>query len=226
MADLDHVVMAVEMHALSGSAAAVAGDEVPAREFLAVARRAVGTDQLAVPALRTQPGLQVFADLAIQAARRVQRRNADQVLRQADQIVAAVFYLKAKRVHGVRLGRVRLRGNGVIDTNVPQAFHGTGFATKVPLMIAFLRLIGMVLIVELIFYALLSIYIRSLRREDLEKEWDRRHPERAGPSPERGEFVRRSMVGFNKTLQARLVALVLFLPVVAIIVIIVIVNYN
>ncbi|WP_323033016.1 hypothetical protein [Paracoccus sp. (in: a-proteobacteria)] len=46
---------------------------------------------------------------------------------------------------------MRLRGNGVIDTNVPQAFHGTGFATKVPLMIAFLRLIGMVLIVELIF---------------------------------------------------------------------------
>ncbi|MDQ7261481.1 hypothetical protein NM680_06665 [Paracoccus sp. PS-1] len=93
-------------------------------------------------------------------------------------------------------------------------------------MIAFLRLIGMVLIVELIFYALIWIYIRSLRREELEKEWDRRHPERAGPSPERAEFVRRSMVGFSKTLRARLVGLVLVLPVVAIVVIIVIVNYN
>ncbi|QFQ87360.1 hypothetical protein F8A10_07935 [Paracoccus kondratievae] len=93
-------------------------------------------------------------------------------------------------------------------------------------MIAFLRLIGMVLIVELIFYLLIGIYIRSLRREELEEEWDRRHPERAGPSPERAEFVRRSMVGFSKTLQARLVGLVLVLPVVAIIVIIVIVNYN
>ena len=93
-------------------------------------------------------------------------------------------------------------------------------------MIAFLRLIGMVLVVELVFYALIWIYIRSLRREELEKEWDRRHPERAGPSPERAEFVRRSMVGFSKTLRARLVGLVLVLPVVAIVVIIVIVNYN
>ena len=93
-------------------------------------------------------------------------------------------------------------------------------------MIAFLRLIGMVLIVELIFYALLSIYIRSLRREALEKEWDRRHPDLAGATPQRREFVRRSMVGFGKTLRARLVKLVLILPTVAIIAIIIIVNYN
>ncbi|MCJ1902239.1 MULTISPECIES: hypothetical protein [Paracoccus] len=92
-------------------------------------------------------------------------------------------------------------------------------------MIAFLRLIGMVLLVELVFYLLIGTYIRSLRREELEKEWDRRHPERAGPSPERAEFVRRSMVGFSKTLRGRLALLVLVLPVVAIVVIIVIVNY-
>lgn len=48
----------------------------------------------------------------------------------------------------------------------------------------------------------------------------------AGASPERAEFVRRSMVGFSNTLRARLVGLVLVLPVVAIVVIIVIVNYN
>lgn len=93
-------------------------------------------------------------------------------------------------------------------------------------MIALLRLIGMVLAIELIFFALISIYIRSLRREELEKEWDRRHPERAGPGPERAEFVRRLMVGFSRTLRARLALLVLVLPVVAIVVIIVIVNYN
>lgn len=93
-------------------------------------------------------------------------------------------------------------------------------------MIAFLRLIGMVLAIELVFYALISIYLRSLRREALEKEWDRRHPDRAGATPERHEFVRRSMVGFGKTLRARLALLVLVLPVVAIIVIIVVVNYN
>lgn len=93
-------------------------------------------------------------------------------------------------------------------------------------MIAFLRLIGMVLAIELIFYGLISVYMRSLRREELEKEWDRRHPERAGASAERAEFVRRSMVGFRKSLRGRLALLVLVLPVVAIVAIIVIVNYN
>lgn len=93
-------------------------------------------------------------------------------------------------------------------------------------MMALLRLIGLVLAIELIFYALLTVYIRSLRREELEKEWDRRHPEKAGPSPERRTFVRRSMVGFSKSLRSRLVALVLILPTVAIIAIIILVNYN
>lgn len=93
-------------------------------------------------------------------------------------------------------------------------------------MMALLRLIGLVLAVELVFYLLLSTYIRSTRREALEEEWDRRHPDRAGDGPERRAFVRRSMVGFSKSLKARLVALVLVLPVVAIIVIIVFVNYN
>lgn len=93
-------------------------------------------------------------------------------------------------------------------------------------MMAFLRLIAMVLVIELIFYVLLGIYLRSTRREELENEWDERHPDRAGDSPERREFVRRSMVGFRKTLRARLAALVLVLPMVAIVVIIVLVNYN
>lgn len=93
-------------------------------------------------------------------------------------------------------------------------------------MLAFLRLIGMVLFIELIFYALLTAYLRSTRREALEDEWDRRHPDRAGDSPERREFVRRSMIGFRRTLRARLALLVLVLPVVAIAAIIVLVNYN
>ena len=68
--------------------------------------------------------------------------------------------------------------------------------------------------------------LRSLRREALEKEWDRRHPGRAGPTAERDTFVRRSMRGFSKTLRARLVGLVLVLPLVVIVTIIVYVNYN
>lgn len=93
-------------------------------------------------------------------------------------------------------------------------------------MLAFLRLIGLVLVIELIFYGLLTVYLRSTRREALENEWDRRHPDRAGDRAERREFVRRSMIGFGRTLRARLALLVLVLPVVAIVAIIVLVNYN
>ena len=93
-------------------------------------------------------------------------------------------------------------------------------------MIALFRLIGFVLVIELVFYVLIRIYLRSLRREELEKAWDRRHPERAGPGPERRAFVRRSMIGFDKTLRARLAWLVLVLPVVAIVAIIIVVNSN
>jgi len=93
-------------------------------------------------------------------------------------------------------------------------------------MMALIRLIGLVLAVELLFYVLLSIYIRSTRREALEKEWDRRHPEITGNSPLRREFVRRSMIGFGRTLRARLVGLVLVLPLVAIVVIVILVNYD
>lgn len=107
------------------------------------------------------------------------------------------------------------------------AFHARHEPQRKPCpMIAFLRLIGMVLAVELVFYTLLSVYIRSLRREALEEEWDRRHPDRAGATAERREFVRRSMIGFSRTLRARLALLVLVLPLVAIVAIIVVVNYN
>lgn len=93
-------------------------------------------------------------------------------------------------------------------------------------MIAFLRLIGMVLLIELLFYGLLTVYLRSTRREALEDAWDQRHPDRAGDGPERRRFVRRAMAGFRKTLRARLAFLVLVLPVVAIAAIIILVNYN
>ncbi|MTH35352.1 hypothetical protein GL279_12140 [Paracoccus limosus] len=93
-------------------------------------------------------------------------------------------------------------------------------------MMAFLRLIGMVLVIEALFYALLTVYLRSTRREALEKEWDRRHPGRAGDTPERREFIRRSMRGFSRRLRGRLAFLVLVLPVVAIVAIIIIVNYD
>lgn len=93
-------------------------------------------------------------------------------------------------------------------------------------MMGFLRLLLAVFLLGLLFYALLSIYFRSLRREELEKHWDHRHPARSGDSPERREFVRRAMTGFSKTLRARLVALVLVLPLAAVMIIVFYVNYH
>ena len=91
---------------------------------------------------------------------------------------------------------------------------------------ALIRLAAVIIAIEALFYVLLSLYIRSLRRERLEETWDERHPDRAGDSEERRAFVRRSMVGFEKTLRARLVALVFILPTLALGIIIYFVNYH
>ncbi len=93
-------------------------------------------------------------------------------------------------------------------------------------MIALVRLAAVVIAIEALFYVLISIYVRSLQVEKLEETWDARHPDRAGDTPERDAFIRRSMVGFEKTLRARLVGLVLVLPFVAIMVIVYLVNYQ
>ncbi|MFD1882730.1 hypothetical protein [Paracoccus pacificus] len=89
---------------------------------------------------------------------------------------------------------------------------------------AFIRLILLVILIQLVLYLLLSVYIRSLRREALEKEWAARHPENPDATEKRDLFVEKAMVGFNKTLRMRLVGLVLILPMVAVIVIAYIVN--
>ncbi|WBU57455.1 hypothetical protein [Paracoccus sediminicola] len=82
---------------------------------------------------------------------------------------------------------------------------------------AIIRLAVVLFIVEAVFYVMISVYLRSTKTEALEEEWDRRHPERAGDSPERRTFVQRSMTGFRKTLKARLVALVFVVPTIAIV---------
>ncbi|MFV0411084.1 MAG: hypothetical protein ACK5LJ_15710 [Paracoccus sp. (in: a-proteobacteria)] len=81
---------------------------------------------------------------------------------------------------------------------------------------ALIRLAFLLFLVEAIFYLMLTIYLRSTKAEALEDEWDRRHPDRAGDSPQRRRFVHLAMRGFQKTLKARLVALVFILPTVAI----------
>ncbi|KGJ03395.1 hypothetical protein IC63_13365 [Paracoccus sphaerophysae] len=91
-------------------------------------------------------------------------------------------------------------------------------------MMAIIRLAAIVIAIEALFYVMLSYYLRSLRRERLEEEWAERHPAEPGDSPERDEFVRRSMHDFHRTLRSRLVALVFMLPTLAIFVIAYLVN--
>lgn len=93
-------------------------------------------------------------------------------------------------------------------------------------MAALFRLILFVLLLETAFFLLLRIYIRSLRREQLEDIWDERHPEMAGNSPLRREFVRKSMTGFENTLKSRLIWLVYILPTLVIMAIVILVNWQ
>ena len=93
-------------------------------------------------------------------------------------------------------------------------------------MIALFRLIVLVLLLEAMFYLLLRIYIRSLRRERLEEIWAERHPDMAGNHALRDEFVRRAMVGFDRSLKSRLLWLVFILPTLAIMGIIYWVNWQ
>lgn len=93
-------------------------------------------------------------------------------------------------------------------------------------MIALFRLLVLVFLLEAMFYLLLRIYIRSVQREKLEETWDKRHPDMAGDSPTRDEFVRKSMVGFDRTLKSRLLWLVFIIPTLAVMGIIYWVNWQ
>ncbi len=87
MADLDHIMVRIEMNAVAGCATFVTRDHVPTRVFHAVANRPLGADHFDLEPGFRQPFRQIGAYLAIIMPRRVQRGNADQVLGQGDQIV-------------------------------------------------------------------------------------------------------------------------------------------
>lgn len=93
-------------------------------------------------------------------------------------------------------------------------------------MIAMFRLALVILVVEAIFYALLFIYLRSTKAEQLEQEWARRHPEQPHDSLQRKEFLRRALAAFTRRIRPRLAWFVMVLPMVAIMAIIFFVNYR
>ncbi|WP_378942147.1 hypothetical protein [Paracoccus sp. R86501] len=91
---------------------------------------------------------------------------------------------------------------------------------------ALIRLWLFMLAVQLLFYVLLRVYVRSEQVERLEDRWDARHPDRAGDSAARRAFIAKAMAGFEKTLKARLTLLVFVLPTLAVLGIVYLVNWH
>ena len=89
-----------------------------------------------------------------------------------------------------------------------------------------MRLIIVLIMAETLFYLLLRGYLRSRRTERLEDIWDARHPDQAGNDPARREFVRKALVGFEKTLKVRLLVLVFIIPTLAVMGIVYLVNWQ
>jgi hypothetical protein len=92
-------------------------------------------------------------------------------------------------------------------------------------MIGFVKLMVFGFIGLSIVYLILRVYLRSVRREDLEKEWDANPPEGQGET-ERGAFIEEGMRTYNKGLHTRLLWLVYIIPMVALAVIIYIINFQ
>lgn len=89
--------------------------------------------------------------------------------------------------------------------------------------VAVIRLWLFVLAAQVVFYVLLRMHIRSGQVERLENRWDARHPDQAGNTAARRAFIAKAMVGFNR---ARLAGLVFVLPTLAVVVIVILVNWQ
>jgi len=74
-------------------------------------------------------------------------------------------------------------------------------------------------------YIAVSIFVRSLRREALEKEWDRDHSEEEDENA-RESFVDQGMADFNKGLRPRLLLLIYVIPAVFIVGVLILTNTN
>ncbi len=75
-------------------------------------------------------------------------------------------------------------------------------------------------------YGLISVYSRSVRREKLEKHWDRHHLAEGGEPAERTAFVEAGMADYQHGFRRKLIVLVYVLPTLAVIAILIAVNYN
>ncbi len=82
-------------------------------------------------------------------------------------------------------------------------------------MIGFLRMAVFGLIGMTVLYWLLRIYFRSTQREELEKEWDRDHPDGGDPDA-RDAYIEVGMERYGRSLRAKLIWLVYVIPTAAV----------
>ncbi len=90
---------------------------------------------------------------------------------------------------------------------------------------AFLRLIVFGFIALSVVYFMVSIYARSVRRENLEDEWAEEHPG-DDDSPARDAYIEQGMTEYENGFRSKLILLVYVLPAVAVAVILFLTNAN
>ncbi|SIS55574.1 hypothetical protein [Phaeovulum vinaykumarii] len=79
------------------------------------------------------------------------------------------------------------------------------------MLFGLLRGAALALLVSTLVYLAVSAYVRSLRRQKLEQDWDVAY--RPGENPEgRAEFIARGMRAFRKSLAYRLLWLIYAVP--------------
>ena len=89
------------------------------------------------------------------------------------------------------------------------------------MIIGALRLAFIGFVAMTVAYLLIWIYSRSVRREELEKEWDA-----GGIDTDRETFIADGMKAYEHTLRRRLIGLVYIVPTVIVLVIIYILNFE
>jgi len=88
---------------------------------------------------------------------------------------------------------------------------------------AFARLLVFGFLVLSVIYLAVSLYARSLRRENLENEWAERNPGDTS-SPQRAAYIKKGMEQYNASIRPKLIALIYVIPLVAMFAIMILVN--
>lgn len=83
-------------------------------------------------------------------------------------------------------------------------------------MIGFLRLAVFGFVALSIIYLLVAWYSRSVRREELEKEWDTDPANEGAPAEAREGFIDAGMKEYQSSLRRKLIVLVYIIPIIVV----------